>query len=42
MASYIANHIGDILWTHMDDALAPLRDIILSDFLVVFVGKIIS
>lgn len=33
MASFVANHFDDILWTWIDNAPAPFHNIIFSDFL---------
>lgn len=33
IASYVTNHSGEVLWTDLGDALGPLHDIVLSDFL---------
>lgn len=33
VAFYVVNHFEEVLWTDLGDALGPLRDIVLSDFL---------
>lgn len=42
VASLVANHSSEVLWTHLGDAPSPFRDIILSDFLGCIQSRIVG